>query len=68
MADKITAEERALFDVMEDQVARQGVGVITGKDGTTMMFTTAILERLLARSLESGKDRVIIFVKHTLGN
>ncbi len=49
-------------DVIDAQISNQGVGVVSVKDGTTLVFTTACLERLLAQSRAEG--RVIVLVRH----
>lgn len=51
-------------ELIDDQVERQGVSCIRVSDGHVMTFTREMLEKLLARALESGTGRVIVFVKH----
>jgi hypothetical protein len=55
--------EADIGEMVMEQVKDQGVGVVQVSDGHVLVFTTAILEKLLARSIE-GEGKVMVFVKH----
>lgn len=52
-----------LGDVVDSQIAQQGTACIRVKDGQVFVFTTATLEALLLKSIESGTGKAIVFVK-----
>lgn len=60
------SDEDAVKDLVDAQIAHQGVGCICTNDGHVFTFSREVLERLLAASLETGK--AIVFVKHSVKN
>jgi hypothetical protein len=48
---------------MEFQISQQGVATYKVKDGEVFVFTTEMLEDLLAKSIESGVGKALVFVK-----
>lgn len=60
-ADGIDPE--TLGELIGDQIKAQGCGVVRVEDGQVFVFTTDLLEKLLAASIESGEGMAIVFVK-----
>ncbi len=48
---------------VEFQIKQQGVASYKMVDGEVFVLTTATLERLLTKAIESGKGRCVLFVK-----
>ncbi len=56
-------EADRLKEIVEAQIQQQGVATFQASDGQVFVFTTATLELLLARAIESGEGRAVVFVK-----
>lgn len=54
------------IDLLQDQVSKQGVGIVTVKDGSVFLFDIAHLKKLI----EEHKDQkhLSIFVKRPISN
>lgn len=55
-------KDAAPNDLIEMQLETQGVATLPATNGRIFVFTTAVLEQLLTKSLSNG--RVVLFVKH----
>jgi hypothetical protein len=55
--------ETDLGDEVMEQIKQQGTASFKVADGEIFVFTTKTLETLLARSIESGDGKVLVFVK-----
>jgi hypothetical protein len=53
----------AISEVMLEQVERQGAASVRVSDGHVFVFSTTMLETLLARSFENEDGLVMVFVK-----
>lgn len=57
----MVTEDDGIVEDSYEQIEQQGTACYKVDDGEVFMFTTATLEKLLARSQETGK--VIVFIK-----
>jgi hypothetical protein len=49
---------------VERQIEAQGAAAYKVSDGHILVLTLAMLEKLLAATIESKTDRVVLFIKH----
>jgi hypothetical protein len=61
--NEISNPQDVVNEGVELQLKSQGVGVVQANDGHVFLFTTEVLEVLLAKSIEAG-GKVLLFVKH----
>lgn len=52
-----------LDEIAEAQIQAQGCASFRCADGQVFVFTRTLIETLLAKAIESGQDRAVVFVK-----
>ena len=56
-------EAENLAELAAAQIESQGAACVRVEDGHVFIFTRALLEELLAKAIESGEDKAILFVR-----
>lgn len=52
------------LDLLELQLATQGVGCLKVTDGHIFHFTAELLQQLLAKATAATEGKVVVFVRH----
>lgn len=59
-------DESNVIDILQDQVSKQGVGIVSVKDGSVFLFDIAHLKRLIEK--HKNQKHLSIFVKRPDSN